>query len=251
MHITHTADHSLYKQTRPWRCHHSDAATDQTRRYKEIAAALQPFFFSLSPSLFLSAGLRILNENLCTWLLFRHQRIAVDILFYLFPVVFVNAHPYMSYYRVLPAPPSLANQDSSSWSSEPDSLLRHKIMTTETSNNLNSKTKSLTPSQKPSSPAGDKAGSSPGLESLEDYIDSPQARTRSSSQISNESYRLEGRLPSVSWHGESPSQICLCQPDPKIPRPRNGMSDSLPISLAKIPAHSGRLRHEGDLFGCW
>lgn len=238
MHITHTADHSLYKQTRPWRCHHSYAATDQTRRYKEFAAALQHFFFSLSLSF--SAGLRILNENLCAWLLFGHQRIAVDILFDPFHVVFVNAHPSMSYHRVLPAPSSLATQDSSPWSIEPDSLLRHKIMTTESSNNLNSKPKNLTPSQKPSSPAGDKAILSPGQESLEDYIDSPQARTRSSSQISNESYRLEGRLPSVSWQRESPTQICLCQPDPKIPRPRNGMSDALPISLSRIPAHSGR-----------
>lgn len=25
-----------------------------------------------------------------------------------------------------------------------------------------------------------------------------------------------------TWQGESPSQICLCQPDPKVPRPRNG-----------------------------
>ena len=25
------------------------------------------------------------------------------------------------------------------------------------------------------------------------------------------------------WQGESPSQLCLCQPDPKVPRPRNGM----------------------------
>jgi len=25
-----------------------------------------------------------------------------------------------------------------------------------------------------------------------------------------------------SWQGDSPSSICLCQPDPKVPRPRNG-----------------------------
>lgn len=129
----------------------------------------------------------------------------------------------MSYHRVLPPPPALAIQDPSSWNVEPDSLLRHKIMTTETAKNSISKTKSLTPSQKALLPEGEKAVYSPGLESLEDYIDTPQVRARSSSQISNESHQRETRLPSVSLQDETPDQICLCQPDPKIPRPRNGM----------------------------
>ena len=129
----------------------------------------------------------------------------------------------MSYHRVLP-PPSPAIQDPSSWGFEPDSLLRHKIMPTEPVNDLNNRKKSLTPSQKPSSPERDKAVSSPGIESLEDYVDSPPARARSCSQISSESHRRGSTLPSVPWQGDSSSLICLCQPDPKIPRPRNGKS---------------------------
>lgn len=129
----------------------------------------------------------------------------------------------MSNHRVLP-PPSPATQDISSWGVEADSLLRHKIMPTEAANDLNKKKKSLTPSQKPSSPEGDQAISSPGIESLEDYVDSPPARARSSSLISSESHRRRSNPAPVPWPGESSSLICLCQPEPKIPRPRNGMS---------------------------
>ncbi len=203
----------------------------QTRRYKENAAAPHLAFFLF---LFLSASLQISDQNLCPWLLFRHQRIALDI-FHLSAIIIVNVQTSMSYHRVLPPPPALASQDISSWSIEPDSLLRHKIMTTESPNNFSRKTKSLTPFQNPSSPEADKALSSPGLQSLEDYVDSPQVgKKKSFSQISNESHKPRSRLPSVSWDLESPSQICLCQPDPKIPRPRNGIYYSLPPSLRNL-----------------
>lgn len=129
----------------------------------------------------------------------------------------------MSYHRILP-PPSLATQDISSWDVEPDSLLRHKIMPTEAANNLNNRNKSLTSFQKPSSPEGDKARSSPGVESLEDYVDSPPARASSSSQISSEGHRRDSNRSSNPWQGDSSNLICLCQPEPKIPRPRNGKS---------------------------
>ena len=131
----------------------------------------------------------------------------------------------MSYHRVLP-PPSPATQKISSWGVEADSLLRHKIMPTEDASDLNNKKKSLTPSQKPSSPEGDNSISSPGIESLEDYVVSPTARARSSSPISSESHRRGSNLTPIPWQGEPSSLICLCQPEPKIPRPRNGKSGS-------------------------
>ena len=46
--------------------------------------------------------------------------------------------------------------------------------------------------------------------------------------------------PSVSkdldWKAESPSSFCLCQPEPKVPRPRNGMWN-LSSGLLQLTAH--------------
>jgi len=52
-------------------------------------------------------------------------------------------------------------------------------------------------------------------------VGSPKDRARASSQASSGGRR---RLPSITrtFQLESPSDICLCQPDPKVPRPRNG-----------------------------
>jgi hypothetical protein len=134
----------------------------------------------------------------------------------------------MSYHRVLPPPPALANQNrAGSWVIEPEALLQPRKMTTEKTNDGSNKIKSPASSEKGSSPAAERV--SPSIESLEDFEDPPKARKRSSSQASDgENSHLQRRLPSISkastmsWQGESPSQICLCQPDPKVPRPRNG-----------------------------
>ncbi|KAL8825624.1 MAG: hypothetical protein Q9191_004303 [Dirinaria sp. TL-2023a] len=74
--------------------------------------------------------------------------------------------------------------------------------------------------QRSSSPAADRAQVSPSSASLEDYVDSPKDRPRDGSLVSHGG---RPRLPSISkaWPAESPSDICLCQPDPKVPRPRN------------------------------
>lgn len=134
----------------------------------------------------------------------------------------------MSYHRVLPPPPALANQNrAGSWIIEPEALLQPRKMTNQKTYGGANKNRSPTSSEKSSSPAAERV--SPSIESLEKFEDPPKARKRSSSQASDgENFQLQRRLPSiskastVSLQGESPSQICLCQPDPKVPRPRNG-----------------------------
>lgn len=134
----------------------------------------------------------------------------------------------MSYHRVLPPLP--AHSVATKGFVEQDSLLRHKIMTTQSSNAIADRTKSLT-SERSSSPVPEKDAASSGEESVEDSVDSPNIPTSSSSQATSNrgGQRVEKDVPSVSrpspvlWQGEFPSQICLCQPDPKVPRPRNGM----------------------------
>lgn len=134
----------------------------------------------------------------------------------------------MSYHRVLPPlPDSVATKGFV----EQDTLLRHKIMPTQSSRFITERTKSLTLSERSSSPVPEKDHPSSGEESVEDSVDSPNLQSQSPSQTTSNrgDQRLGKRLPIVSkpipgtWQGESPSQICLCQPDPKVPRPRNGM----------------------------
>lgn len=146
-------------------------------------------------------------------------------------LVHLNVPRPMSYDRVLPPLPAFrAPVVAASNTLGLHSLRRHRIMTHQSSNAIADRTRSLA-SQKRSPPAPAKGLASPDEESREDYEGSPMIRSRRSSQASNgESRQVKQRVPSVSkanavsWQDESPSQICLCQPDPKVPRPRNGMS---------------------------
>ena len=131
----------------------------------------------------------------------------------------------MSYHRVLPVPEALVHPNPArSQEIGVDSLVQHRIMTNERRVSSSRRSKSPASSQRSSSPVADKHQDTPSVNSVEDpdYEDSPEPRDRSSSQQSNREVR---RLPSISkaWQAESPSDICLCQPDPKVPRPRNGM----------------------------
>ena len=155
---------------------------------------------------------------------FEHQRIICP---YRATINVLSSDP-MSYHRVLPPPPALANQNRArSWVIEPEALLQPIPMANDKANEDSKKSKSPASSEKSSSPAAERV--SPSVESLEDYEDPPKTRRRSSSQASSgDNPHLQRGLPSMpkaspmSWQGESPSQICLCQPDPKVPRPRNG-----------------------------
>ena len=140
--------------------------------------------------------------------------------------------------RVLPLPPALSTTSAASpLNSGRDSLLQNRIMTSRGPSPSSTKNKSPTASLKSSSPAGRTSPQSPGAQHLEDYQDSGvrvspsrcSTPKRSSSQVSAEAVRRSSRnLPSLSTSRgsirstDSPSQLCLCQPEPKVPRPRNG-----------------------------
>ena len=139
----------------------------------------------------------------------------------------------MSFHRVLPLLPALSDQAlRDRWAVQPDTLLSSKIMPDETARAAASEQhQSPTPAPRSSSsPPEDAVQRSPGEESLEDY-ESPKLRTHSLSQAGgtgNRSSRADqSSLPRKSvvekWQDDSPSSICLCQPDPKVPRPRNGI----------------------------
>ncbi len=133
----------------------------------------------------------------------------------------------MSFHRVLPLLPVLSNQDQ--WAIQPDPLLRSKIMADNTAAeqavSRNHDISRLAP--KSSSPAEEQGLTSAGEDDLE--YESPPFRGRSLSQTphaGNRSSKTSERSPEdealSSWQRDSPSSICLCQPDPKVPRPRNG-----------------------------
>ena len=147
-------------------------------------------------------------------------------------VINVNVPFPMSFHRVLPLPPALSDHAlRDPWAIQPDTLISSKIMPHETTRAAASENKSSTPAPRSSSsPPEERVQRSPGEESLEDY-ESPKHRTHSLSQAaqtSNGSLRADqSSLPRKSvvenWQEDSPSSICLCQPDPKVPRPRNGI----------------------------
>ncbi|KAL8890413.1 MAG: hypothetical protein Q9215_002442 [Flavoplaca cf. flavocitrina] len=128
----------------------------------------------------------------------------------------------MSYHRVLPPPPALASQTPPAhWLPKQDTLLQNRIMAVRNSGS----DESITPVAGPSSPfpTADKISPQPSDASVEEVAISPNTRTRSSA--TNESNNpSDPRSLSISQENtvwNAPSSICLCQPDPKVPRPRN------------------------------
>ena len=140
----------------------------------------------------------------------------------------------MSFHRVLPLLPVLSNEAlRDRWATKPDTLLSSRIMPDDSNpeDGVASKNSEAfsTSTKKSPSPPDDQGPSSIGdEEELESYRSSnyptralsqtPDAGSRPSKTVEKSSTdeALDG------WQGESPSSICLCQPDPKVPRPRNG-----------------------------
>ena len=142
----------------------------------------------------------------------------------------INVSSQMSFHRVLPLLPALSNEAlERRWAIQPDTLLSSKIMPNETNKAASKENnKPSSPPVNSSSPPEGRATPSPEDEELDDY-ESPKFPTRSllrESDSGNPTSKTP--RPSVSqdpdaWIGEPPSSLCLCQPDPKVPRPRNGM----------------------------
>lgn len=137
----------------------------------------------------------------------------------------------MSFHRVLPLLPALSDQAlRDRWAIQPDTLISSKIMPDETTKAAASEHKSPNPAPRSlSSPPEEGVQKSPAEDPLEDY-ESPKHRTHSLSQAARTGTRPsradQSSVPRKSvvekWQEDSPSSICLCQPDPKVPRPRNG-----------------------------
>lgn len=140
----------------------------------------------------------------------------------------------MFYHRVLPPPPTVPAQClPAAQVTGRDTVTVHRIMTVEEPQNAADKYNSPASSNKTSSSLsapGDNSSQFPDQESHEDptRVASPAhvTRKRSSSQLSQREPPPEQGLPPISTaiprSEESLREVCLCQRDPKVPRPRNG-----------------------------
>lgn len=141
----------------------------------------------------------------------------------------------MFYHRVLPPPSAVpAHCLAAALVTGRDSLTLHRIMTTEEPTDAADKDSSTPPSNKTSpslSLPGDHSPQSPDQERYDEStkIGTPthSRRKRASSQLQTRVIPTEQSLPpiptSILQSEDSLSQVCLCQRDPKVPRPRNGM----------------------------
>ncbi|KAL8807331.1 MAG: hypothetical protein Q9200_004723, partial [Gallowayella weberi] len=130
----------------------------------------------------------------------------------------------MSYHRVLPPPPALASQTRTvHWLPKQDTLLQNSIMADSKSNA--DENMDIVQDRSAPAPANDGPSPHPSDASAEGIPTSPKPRTRSSATLSdkssNPSDQRVGSITQDTTAWTSPSSICLCQPDPKVPRPRN------------------------------
>ena len=136
----------------------------------------------------------------------------------------------VSWYRVLPKPPSLFNHDNPAGTPRRDSLLQHKIVHEPppppphpldgTKYRRNTFDSLASKSLREPSPEPIRARDPYANESLRL---GPLTRKRAASQMADDESPQSTSPASPSTSAAEPTtQFCLCQPDPKIPRPRNG-----------------------------
>lgn len=143
----------------------------------------------------------------------------------------------MSYHRVLPPLPVAPLNDYN-----PDiaiqyfSFLRPSVMTNQATNQASESNMTRQSSQISANHSLKRETTSSSTDSLEDEEEPPKrARSSSPTFISRENNQqvrtppmpTESEEGPALLQGESPiGEVCLCQPDPKVPRPRNGMLSS-------------------------
>ncbi|KAK2779954.1 hypothetical protein FQN53_001185 [Emmonsiellopsis sp. PD_33] len=133
----------------------------------------------------------------------------------------------MSYDRVLPKPPTLhydpTRRDLPTRTSTP---VEHQIMTDKFSKIVADESAPRSTGLESRALVAALAEKSTLIEVPSTILASPIARKRTSSLITSEAFRQERAASSSSSKSTSSKesnsiQFCLCQPDPKIPRPRN------------------------------
>lgn len=137
----------------------------------------------------------------------------------------------MSYHRVLPPLPVAPLHDHNPYTAiQYFPFLHRTAMTNQATSQASKSNTTKHSSQILENPGLKRETTSPSTDSMEDEEESPKrARSTSPKLISRENSQMpsDSKESPASLHGESPtSGICLCQPDPKVPRPRNGMLSS-------------------------
>ena len=150
------------------------------------------------------------------------------------PVMSISIpEPTISWYRVLPKPPALRDDHfNDPFSRCNSSLLQHHITSDKSFTAVSDTTigrritvPSIAYSEIPRSSSPSHSPARTSIVSIgSTYTDEGQVARKRAASLMEDSSHSRDQSPQ---NEESANQYCLCQPDPKIPRPRNGTRFSL------------------------